>query len=513
MSKAIIYCRVSSERQKNEGHGLDSQEHRCRDYATQKGYEVERVFRDSFSGGGDYTKRPAMSEMFTYMDSKPYNSYLVVFDDLKRLARDTEQYLKLKKALELRKAKVDCPNFIFNNSPEGKYIEVITAAGAELEREENRRQVLQKMKARLEMGFYPFPGLPVGYKHDKATLTSNSNVVLKEPEASLIKEVLEGYASGRFLEQLDVQKFLKANKISGDRPVYLERVKRILVQSLFYAGWIEYKAWEVGLRKGQHEGIIDLATHEKIQDKLLGKVRHHVKQFLHPDFPLRRFVLCFNCHHPLTASQSTSRNGQKKPYYWCNQVKCSERYKAIKRDKITTEFEAILAKIKPSEKVLNVTKKVVKDVWETKEKGMTTRKRRMVSDLMDVESERNLLMQRLTKTTDDKVVIIYENKLSELAEKEAVLKHSIKSFETHRPNIETALDIVFDFLKNPLVQWQKGDIHRKRLVLRLVFEEPLAYNKESGFETATLSLPLRVFCLPEAQNTCLVEVAGMSPRP
>ena len=215
----------------------------------------------------------------------------------------------------------------------------------------------------------------------------------------------------------------------------------------------------------------------------------------------------------MTASQSTSRNGQKKPYYWCNQELCSERYKAIRRDIITTEFEAILKKIKPSEKVFNATKKVVRDVWERKEKGIVARKRQMTNDLMDIESERNLLLQRLTKAKDNNVVAIYESKLSELAEKEMVLKHSIKSFETHRPSIETALDIVFDFLKNPLDRWQKGDIYRKRLVLRLVFEENLVYNKNSGFETAILSLPLRVFCLPEAQNTCLVEVGILKSRP
>lgn len=38
MQKSIIYCRVSSERQKTEGHGLDSQEHRCQELADRKGY-------------------------------------------------------------------------------------------------------------------------------------------------------------------------------------------------------------------------------------------------------------------------------------------------------------------------------------------------------------------------------------------------------------------------------------------------------------------------------------------
>ncbi|MCG8604369.1 recombinase family protein, partial [bacterium] len=41
--KAVIYCRVSSKKQKKDGHGLDSQEHRCRQYADARGYQVEAV--------------------------------------------------------------------------------------------------------------------------------------------------------------------------------------------------------------------------------------------------------------------------------------------------------------------------------------------------------------------------------------------------------------------------------------------------------------------------------------
>ena len=48
--KALIYCRVSSERQKTEGHGLDSQEQRCRLYCEQKGYEVEGQFEAILHG-------------------------------------------------------------------------------------------------------------------------------------------------------------------------------------------------------------------------------------------------------------------------------------------------------------------------------------------------------------------------------------------------------------------------------------------------------------------------------
>lgn len=65
---AIIYCRISSLKQASAGDGLNSQEHRCRQYAAQKGYEVEAVFPDSITGGGDYLKRPGMVALLSYLD-------------------------------------------------------------------------------------------------------------------------------------------------------------------------------------------------------------------------------------------------------------------------------------------------------------------------------------------------------------------------------------------------------------------------------------------------------------
>jgi DNA invertase Pin-like site-specific DNA recombinase len=501
--KSIIYCRVSSERQKTEGHGLDSQEHRCRELADKKGYEVERVFRDSFSGGGDYTKRPAMSEMLLYMDSKPYNGYIVIFDDLKRLARDTEQYLKLKRALELRRAIVECPNFVFSSSPEGQYVETIMAATAQLEREQNRRQVMQKMKARLELGYWCFPDVPAGYEFKKDPIHGKLPVLISS-EAKIIKEALEGFASGRFMEQNDVRKFLEDKKINKGKPVCLEYVKRMLTR-IFYSGYIEYPNWEVSRRKAKHEALIDLTIFEKIQERLRIKTTTHVKNFLNEDFPLRGFVICNCCKQPITASWSKGRNG-KFAYYRCKTNGCSERNKSIRKKEIESEFELILKKIKPSIDVLNLTKVIVADVWKKKELENIGKKNNIEREIESIESEKEKFMQLISRATDENIISTYEVRIGTLMEKGVVLKNSLMSFDKHKPNVETALDIVFDFLKNPLEQWRKGDIHTKKLVLKLVFEQNLAYNKNSGFETAILSLPLRVFTLPEAQNASLVEM-------
>ncbi len=505
MQKALIYARVSSERQKNEGHGLESQEHRCREYASSKGYEVEKVFRDSFSGGGDYTKRPAMTELLAYMDAKPYNSYMVIFDDLKRLARDTEQYIKLKRALELRRAVVECPNFVFTASPEGQYVETIMAATAQLEREQNRRQVMQKMKARLELGYWTFPDMPTGYVFKRDPVHGMLPALVPKV-AEIIKEALEGFASGRFQEQEDVRRFLEAKDAREGKPVHLSFVKRLLTK-IFYAGYIDYPDWEVSRRLAKHEGIIDLATFERIQERLSGRTTTHKKNFLSEDFPLRGFVLCSACKKPDTASWAKG----KFPYYHCKTKGCPERYKSVRKADIEQRFEVILENIKPSKEVLALTKAVFAEVWRKKIADRGNQKVRIEREIEQVESERSRLVQLAARATNEQVIGTYEERMGALVEKSVVLKDSLMSLAEHGPSIETALDIVFDFLKNPRKQWKEGNIHTKKLVLKLVFEANLAYSKNSGFETAILSLPLRVFTLPEAQKPLLVEVQGVEP--
>ena len=93
--KALIYCRVSSERQVNEGHGLDSQEQRCVNHALSLNLDVEEIYRDEGVSGSLF-ERPAMRRLLSYLDKHSENNYTVIFDDLKRFARDVPTHLQLK---------------------------------------------------------------------------------------------------------------------------------------------------------------------------------------------------------------------------------------------------------------------------------------------------------------------------------------------------------------------------------------------------------------------------------
>jgi len=185
-SQAVIYCRVSSKKQATGGHGLDSQELRCREYARAKGYTVAAVFTDDVSGGGDFMKRPGMVALLRYLEAHADEPHVVIFDDLKRYARDTVFHLKLRQEMTLRNATRECLNFNFEDSPEGEFIETIIAAQSQLERQQNSRQVRQKMRARVMNGYWVFRA-PIGYRHEKRE-GHGKLLVPDEPNAAIVRE-------------------------------------------------------------------------------------------------------------------------------------------------------------------------------------------------------------------------------------------------------------------------------------------------------------------------------------
>lgn len=512
--RVLIYCRVSSERQKNEGHGLDSQEQRCRAYAAKNGWEVEMVFYDSYTGHGDFMNRPAMSEMLRHIDERPDIEYIVIFDDLKRFARDTEFHIKLRSAFKARSVELYCLNYKFDESPEGRFVELIFAAQGELEREQNRRQVIQKQKARLERGywsFYPPPGYVT--KNDPA---HGKILTPKEPEASIIKEALEGFATGRFQEQIDVQAFLESREFYADpkkkkrsKYVHLEQVKRLLTR-IIYAGYIQYDPWEVSMRKGHHQAIISLETYNKIQERLVKKCRTHTRMDCNPDFPLRGFILCSGCNKPMTASWSKGRT-KKYPYYKCQNRGCSNFGKDIRRERIEDDFLTVLESIEPKDGVCDLVEAIVLDIWNKRMKNGDSQKTLFAKKLERVRLEKESLLNRIVKAQSESVIKAYEQKIEALDYEEQIILEKLEDKETTKLDYGTAVDTVFEIIKKPSHIWGKGSYNDKRLVLKLVFADDLVYDPNSGYGTAELSIALKLFRLIGDQNSKDVETGGIEP--
>ena len=142
---------------------------------------------------------------------------------------------------------VECPNFKFEDTPEGQFVETVFAAQGELERKQNARQTIQKMKARIEAGFYCRSKV-VGYRYEKSE--HGKMLVPDEPAASVIREAFEGYAAGRFRNGGAGRPIPARKHPSFSAAMNRQRATDILRRPL-YAGYISIPSWGFHMHKGQ----------------------------------------------------------------------------------------------------------------------------------------------------------------------------------------------------------------------------------------------------------------------
>ncbi|WP_090214649.1 recombinase family protein [Epibacterium ulvae] len=487
---AIIYCRVSSRAQEAEGHGLQSQETRCREYAANKGYEVTAVFPDTITGGGDFMKRPGMMALLSFLDAQPDQRFVVIFDDLKRFARDTRFHLDLREAFRKRGASIECLNFKFDDTPEGEFIETIMAAQGALERKQNGRQVAQKMKARMQNGYWVHTA-PVGYRY-KTVKGHGKLLILDEPMASVVKEAFEGFAMGRFRSRSEVRRFFESHPDfprSKHGEIRQQRVDDIFNQPL-YSGYICSETYELEWLKGQHEALISLETFDKVQQRIKGTALAPARKNIGDDFALRGFVTCGECGVPLRSSWSKGKY-KRYPYYLCQNKSCSCSGKSIPRDKLEGAFGEVVKSLQPSPSMLALAKAMFHNAWSARDEQMKQASTSVKRQITEVEKQIESLLGRIMSATNDTVIGAYEDKIASLEKSKIRLQDKLNYQRPPQGRLEEVLELSLKFLSSPWKLWESGNITSRRLLLRLAFTSPFAYHRNEGARTPEISLPFK----------------------
>ena len=478
--EGLVYARVSSKRQETEGSGLESQEGRCINELRILGVPYVKTFPDSFTGGGDFMKRPAMRELLAYIDARPDKNFLVIFDDLKRFARDVEFHLKLRTAFRMRNVTLRCLNYNFDDSPEGRFAEVVMAGSAELEREQNKRQVIQKQKARLEKGYWAF-GSKRGYKQTPDALHGTLSVPTAEG-IEILKPAIEKFASGELQRKIDVGKYLVEKgfwkKQSPEK--YLDRVDAIL-RNPFYAGDIEFLPWEVSRRQGHHEGIISYETYDLVQKRLKNDgLNKRIRVDVSDIFPLRGLVDCAICGKHITGALA------KKifPYYFCQNKACDYYKKSIRKDEIEKRFTALLKKTHlkaDTDKLLQV---VFDRTWKDEIRTIELDKSLVASQIAKIEEKLSQLSDASIKAQSDAVKRTYEKQIEK--ETYALEELQAQSFSTGIDlsiPYRTALAKAKGFLKSPYTIWKKLGTQEQQQLFFFIYETKLPYHKIEGYRT------------------------------
>ncbi len=506
----LVYARVSSRKQKNEGHGLESQEERCLQALRSENIPYEKSFLDSYTGGGDFMRRPAMRELLEYIDNNPHKNFLVIFDDLKRFARDTTFHRELRSAFKVRDTELKCLNYNFDESPEGIFVETVLAAQNELDRKQNQRQVIQKQQARLRSGYNAFHA-PLGYKKVRDPIHGTLDIPTEK--AQYIKEALEGYASRRFINKIDAVRFLQERNVLSKKQKATKGISTFtnLLNNIFYAGFIEYKPWEVEKRLGHHKAIIDESVYNTNQKRLKQKNSEFTRQDIREDFSLRGLVNCSCCGKKLTGAPSRSKTGKLHPYYKCAN-KCCELYgKSIRAEDIHSGFEELLMQIRASESLIDLSVVVFEDCWKNEMKNKESIKRSYTEDIEKLREKIEQLITLASKTEVETVIKQYEKQIEKYGKEIEELEAKTSEDFDYTIPYRTSSKEVLEVLQNPYSVWKNYNVYQKQKFFSFIFEENLRYDKIEGYRTPNYSLPITIFELVNTSKSEDLETMGIEP--
>ncbi|MEO6077616.1 MAG: recombinase family protein [Candidatus Andersenbacteria bacterium] len=483
MTEAVIYARVSSSKQISEGHGNDSQIQAGKKFADFKNWKVLKSFEEPGISGA-ITKRPAMGQMIEYLkDRHKHNKEtFVIVDDLKRFSRDIGGYLELKEIVVSCGAKLASPKFNFEDSPEGEFFELLTVLTGQLDRKQNRRQVIDRMKSRLEMGYWVFPTALPGLQIVKES--GHGKVMRRrEPEASIYSEALEGFADNRFATQAAMANFLGQRL---NKKFSIQSARDTLDRAILYAGYIEYPKWDVSRRKGHHDALITLETCIKIQERLNGSVRRQIRKDVNPDFPLRGRVRCGECNATFRAAWCKGRS-EKYPKYWCSNKACSHYANTMTKKEVEGDFAEILKLIKPQERTLEAVKLRTLRKWDKRINDVVAYHSSIQREAKAITEQTNELIKRIGITSNRTVAMAYEKRIEALELERLALEEKEANFRPDNFDYRTGLEQVINFIKDPYSRWNSGILHEQNMVLDICFSSDVTYHPKEGYRTTQIS--------------------------
>ena len=333
--QAIVYCRVSTQEQKNKGSSIDRQLEDCRAYASSKEMEIIAEITDDFSGGT--LERPGFLQLRALLAEGKANAVVVFRQD--RLSRDSADYMYLRKqwgraGIELHfcdrgRISYDFSGIVLDSTMSG-----VNEGERWLIRDRTMNGRLKKAKNNVPvmMGQPPYGYNRVGYRED-------ARLVINEDQKKIVLDIFNWYVHGNGSEgPLSLEAI--ARKLDGlgvPPPGYKNRrakcwyassIGKFLANEV-YVGRLYYQKirveWNKRIQQPKDKwiridvpelAIIDRATFDAAQ-KRKKKNKERAKRNRKNRYLLTGHIRCGSCGYAAIGLQCTAKKNSTKSYYRC----------------------------------------------------------------------------------------------------------------------------------------------------------------------------------------------------
>jgi site-specific DNA recombinase len=342
----VLYARVSTGMQAEEGLSIAAQLAEMREFAAQRSWIVAAEFVDAGETGRTLD-RPGFKDLEAAIQQGACNVVLV--HELSRLSRsvfDTFAFFEILGKRDVGFASVKEPQFDLS-TPTGRLLLTFIAAINQYYIDILRLHTKKSKRQRARQGLYNASTLPYGYRHEGDPRTPP---VILDEEAKAARLAFERYATGRYSYQGVADLLNDAGHRTRQGRRFSKDTVADMIRNPFYTGKVVYKEGKRGDVGEVYEGLHEPLVSESIWEATVRvRQRHHhaSRDFQHKVRPylLSRVSRCHVCGRKLRAQSSRKYTYYREMSYARGYVDCPNAQIGVRAEKLHAQLSAIVREL------------------------------------------------------------------------------------------------------------------------------------------------------------------------
>lgn len=461
----LIYARVSTERQVQEGHSLEDQVNRLVKYARENSWHILEIYKDGGKSGSSTTGRPEFTRMLERCQ-RDQEVHAILLEETDRFARDAQDHLAVKALLkkhDIQLIATQQPNF--GDDPVGKFVDLVMAGANQLQREITGEKTRRTMIALAEKGFQPGVAR-FGYLN---SFQKGEPWKIDPERGYFIKEIFRRFNRGTYsIYTLEEELYQEGFRTKSGKRVYASLIHTILTD-VRYAGKVLYLG---KIYDGKHEPIVDMEYIRKAKAILTEHNKGANRSRKH-NFFLAGIIFCKACSSLMTGEMHKKKSGALFYYYRCLGLKnrgldCSQPYAPM--DEIHEQLHQHITGIKFGERFINALRTELGEVMRAQGKDIP-------SQIKALEDRKAVIERKMNKLEDQMIAELIpkerlEPKYVPLRDELKAVEASIAKLKRPSANLDDKkIETILKFLKQLPKLWKAFNKQEKKQFLKWFVEK------------------------------------------
>ncbi|WP_162427219.1 recombinase family protein [Pontibacter pudoricolor] len=434
----VIYTRVSTKEQFETNASLDTQKRICEDFAKKNGFNVIKLFGDTYESAKTDKSRKQFQAMLDFVKKHKKDLHGIIVYDYSRFSRSEENLLLVFELKKLGVEVLSATQATDTQSPSGRLSRAVQLVLANFDNEQKSERTKAGIVEKLRQGIWATK-LPKGYKKNQETRT-----IEIDANGELIREAFHLIAAGDTITSVKRKMDRKGLKLD------IRRWSDIF-NNPFYAGLIVHKLLEHEPIKGKHPQIVSEELWKQVKRNRSGKEVVITNQHGSVFFPLKGFITC-SCGRKFTGYQAKKKS---KPngeffYYKCNNPQCYTNVSAKTAEK---EFVNFLSELTLNRSLHGLFKKQLKATYLDYQKETIAKKRELELTIKDFDEKRLKLTDKFLYHDLEKE--IYQEHKRLLEEGKAAAIYELNFLQVELSNPTEFIDFAMYIAVNLNEMWEK----------------------------------------------------------